>query len=343
MAKKFKKKLFKLVSNLKFSSEPKSPPLSEDIFDKRRDELQRQILSEDSLDARVKFWNLMKRTQNSDRSWLRFLNEVCSVSYVTVSPEKSSTLYIKDDSGSPVPLHLLLDPGVGLKTLITKEYDPENVEFFYSQATKHQNSPITIIDIGANIGLFSRQCIAKFGNRLEVLYAYEPDPAIFPVLKQNLSKIENVKLINSGIGDKAGELDFFIDTKHPSSSSLLKSSLPEEFYNVNKTTVNVLEANEEAIKWMSHNGVLLYKSDTQGYDLNIAVALGVTFFEKIDAALIEIFPYSDYMDSLLDKFKLIVDLFPNKASLQNPNKLLNTEQTLMEIKSGVGFDLILWR
>lgn len=310
----------------------------------RKEILQSKILRIDSLEKRKKLWRVLKRTQNSLYSWHRFLKEGCNVSYVVVKPVNDSIFYIEDDFKKPLSLSLPLDPGVGLKTLITKEYDPSNVEFFYDRSLKKPLAPITVIDVGANIGLFSRQCFTKFNKKLVSIHAYEPDPEIFLLLQKNLPKNNKVNLVNSAIGDKNETGDFFIDQNHPSSSSLLASSLPKKYYNAHKTTVEILSAKLESKKWLSKDSLIFYKSDTQGYDQTIAATLGIDFFKNVDAALIEVFfSYSKIEPKTLKSFRLILDLFPYKASLSQLEKLLTTEQIITRILSNEDFDLALWK
>lgn len=331
MFKKIKSKFRKLIFKIRGS-------LRETAY------LQAEIFNSNSLETRIKLWNLMKKTQKSKFSWLFFLKNVCSVSYVVVNPKKTDPLFLENDVNKSIPLYLLLDPGVGLKVLITKQYDQANINFFAAQLKKNKSAKVSIIDIGANIGMFSRQFIGQFKDRLDSIYVYEPDPAIFPILENNLQGIKKVNLFNAGIGDVSGNLDFYIDSDQPSSSSLLQTSLPKKYYNVKKTTVEIFSADNESKKWLQNDGLLFYKSDTQGYDLNIAIALGVEFFLKVHAGIIEIFPYSsDKEISNINIFSAIIDSFPYKAALDNPNKKLTTEETVAKIYSGNGFDLIFWR
>ncbi len=55
----------------------------------------------------------------------------------------------------------------------------------------------TILDGGANAGVFSRYC--KFVRPESKIIAVEPNPNTFEVLKTNLSKVSNVILLNKAI------------------------------------------------------------------------------------------------------------------------------------------------
>ena len=64
-----------------------------------------------------------------------------------------------------------------------------------------------VLDIGANIGAFTLP-LAKFVGAEGRVIAFEPQPAIFGVLKTNceVNKLQNVVLMNSAVGDAGGEI-----------------------------------------------------------------------------------------------------------------------------------------
>lgn len=68
-----------------------------------------------------------------------------------------------------------------------------------------------ILDCGANIGLsviYFKKLYPK-----AVITAFEPDKAIFQILKQNMHafSLNDVELIEKGVSDKLGSVDFFSD------------------------------------------------------------------------------------------------------------------------------------
>jgi predicted RNA methylase len=62
------------------------------------------------------------------------------------------------------------------------------------------------VDIGVNVGFFSRQIARRF-PRVKIL-AFEPDPRIYPLLKRNLNYYSNCTLLQVGLGATDGMLDF---------------------------------------------------------------------------------------------------------------------------------------
>ena len=60
-----------------------------------------------------------------------------------------------------------------------------------------------IFDIGSNIGAFTIPFAKKVGENGEV-FAFEPQPFIFNLLKHNvkLNKLKNVNLFKNGVGER---------------------------------------------------------------------------------------------------------------------------------------------
>lgn len=65
----------------------------------------------------------------------------------------------------------------------------------------------TLLDVGANIGIFTRYIASKVSDL--TIHAFEPVPAIFEVLNGNTEHLgEKVKIHNIGLGDKEHEIEF---------------------------------------------------------------------------------------------------------------------------------------
>lgn len=62
-----------------------------------------------------------------------------------------------------------------------------------------------IIDIGANVGEFTRAC-ARRGARV---FAFEPDPAVFACLQHNVAEFSGVRTFERALWSERAELEFF--------------------------------------------------------------------------------------------------------------------------------------
>ncbi|WP_395338232.1 FkbM family methyltransferase [Ningiella sp. W23] len=64
----------------------------------------------------------------------------------------------------------------------------------------------TVLDIGANIGMFSLYALNQAEN--VKIYAFEPSPKVADCLRANLRNRGDVTVVNSGVAEKSGEAEF---------------------------------------------------------------------------------------------------------------------------------------
>ena len=123
-----------------------------------------------------------------------------------------------------------------------------------------------LIDIGANIGLFSRQVALRYACVDRVL-CVEADPANFRALRYNLAGFgpERCALWNVALSDADGEMRFFRDRENLGNYSLNDDAMRDRPFET--IVIRVAETGE----WMRRNiaapeHLLVWKSDTQGHD-----------------------------------------------------------------------------
>jgi FkbM family methyltransferase len=71
----------------------------------------------------------------------------------------------------------------------------------------------TIVDVGANVGHFTR--LSKLLFPYSTVYSIEPVPIVFECLKRNVKEFENVHIYNMAISDVSGTLSMAIDMINP--------------------------------------------------------------------------------------------------------------------------------
>jgi len=288
------------------------------------------------------YWNYCKAHRTDKNFWLTIF-DVAGVTEITILPPENSSLQLFNDQGQNVPLIVTMDNGVGLKYLVTGAYDPATVNFFGYVLRENPSEKFTAIDVGSNLGLFSRHLLNNFGDQITLLYAYEPDKNIARICDYNLAGwSDDVKVHAVGLGENAGEATFYFDEKHPSSSSLDKEALPDEFYSVDQTEVDILSAASESEKWLSFGDGrrILYKSDTQGFDEKIFLNLDNKVYDKIAAGLLEIFPRDrkeEDVVNLLSVLKRYDRLFILRHG--NTKALISLDELRNELLSSSGFDI----
>lgn len=94
----------------------------------------------------------------------------------------------------------------------------EHIDGYFNEYISIKNNA-TIIDIGANIGIFGLELSKRYKNIN--IFAFEPIEDIYKVLKRNsiLSKNKNFRAYNYGISDRNGEEEFNYFPNSPALSS----------------------------------------------------------------------------------------------------------------------------
>lgn len=73
---------------------------------------------------------------------------------------------------------------------------------------KHIKKGAVVLDIGANIGFYTKILSALVGSTGKV-YAFEPDKTNFSHLKNNAGKLVNVEFFNKAVSDKTGKITLY--------------------------------------------------------------------------------------------------------------------------------------
>jgi FkbM family methyltransferase len=207
--------------------------------------------------------------------------------------------------------------------------------------------PITLIDIGANMGLFSRQLLIAIPSIAEV-YAYEPERENFACLSHNLAPFDcKVNTIEAAISDSIGQADFYIDPTNSGNYSLAASAMPPSHTKIVVKTVNA--SNESAV-WLEGQNCIFYKSDTEGLDEWVATLIRPEFWRRVFAGMIELWNIAKKPPLNSAALSFMLDNFPNKVFLANADTkvsqvAVSTADILNYISSGAQphRDLAFWR
>ena len=174
--------------------------------------------------------------------------------------------------------------------------------------------PITLIDIGANMGLFSRQLLIAIGAIAKV-YAYEPERENFACLSHNLAPFDGEKsMIEAAISDRSSEAEFYLDPTNSGNYSLAVSAMPPSY---TKVLVRTLNASTECLAWLEGQNRIFYKSDTEGLDEWVATLIRPEFWPRVFAGMIELWNIAKKPSLDSEAFSFMLDSFPNKVFLAN--------------------------
>ncbi|HSR40112.1 MAG TPA: FkbM family methyltransferase [Phnomibacter sp.] len=152
--------------------------------------------------------------------------------------------------------------------------------------SKHLKSGATVLDIGANIGMFSTWIANHFPN--QPIVAYEPLPGNVEYLRRNLlspkSVFTNCVVAEKAVtGKRAESVTFFCNKEKPQSDS---ASAIQGFYN-NYDSIEVPAISLSEIISQTANRIGLIKIDCEGSEYDILYNTPASDFAKVDTMIIE--------------------------------------------------------
>ena len=144
-----------------------------------------------------------------------------------------------------------------------------------------------VLDIGANIGLFSRQVLRMFGNIAEC-HCVEPDPGNYEALRFNLATSRDVAVTTYpvGLGTADGTVTFFRDSENCGNHSLHIDAMRARPFT--ETSVEMREAGSWLEAHLAGEAPILWKSDTQGSDEAILSATPWPVWRRVEIAIVEL-------------------------------------------------------
>lgn len=201
-----------------------------------------------------------------------------------------------------------------------------------------------LVDVGANAGLIARQALLNISS-IVAARCYEPDPTNYSCLKHNLDFHPNAICRNIALGNRKGEMEFFLDNTNSGNFSLVQSAMASHSFT--KEVVDVEDANQvfnELELHLDPDWRLIYKSDTQGLDELIVSSIDSSFWSRVDVVLIEIYrikkPEFD-----LERFRSFLEGFRNR-SLEGIGEGLSVDEIMAFVDASPDnsfCDLVLWR
>lgn len=76
----------------------------------------------------------------------------------------------------------------------------------------------TLVYVGANAGRGLYNTLTNSSIRFDKIYAFEPDPEIYKILKENFKNFPNVNVINAGCSNQSGIKTLYVTENRVSSS-----------------------------------------------------------------------------------------------------------------------------
>ena len=218
-------------------------------------------------------------------------------------------------------------------------WQPEELQFMAHRID--ENESYLMLDIGANIGLFTRQMLKAFPY-IERAICIEPAPGNFQCLQFNLNNIGtmDVKLFNFALGPIDSTMTFYQEISNMGNYSLNAAAMRGAPSQVIAVPV------ASASRWMSENVTVrdsvIWKSDTQGYDEIIIVETPWRIWRRVKLAIIELWRIEkpDF-----DRAAFLEKISDFKYMSIGINNVVRPEEVMNFIDSIDGHyeDLYLWR
>lgn len=170
---------------------------------------------------------------------------------------------------------------------------------------RNHNGPLNVLDIGANIGLFS--IYMKLIDPDCTIYCYEPVNNTYSLLQENIKNINNIHTFHYGLFNENTTAEINIHSMNTGQNSL-KLKNPEH----NQTeTIQLRDAGEENDRLGIDNFDIL-KVDTEGCEVEILESLG----ERLSNIAYVILEYHSEEDRRrLDKLLVDFTLFANRMDI----------------------------
>jgi FkbM family methyltransferase len=252
--------------------------------------------------------------------------ENLSIKKLAIELEKNCLLGKKKDK-----IYLIPDEIVTPYVLKNACWDYEIIQFIKRKIKNNNN---IFMDIGANVGLITKQLLTS-NIKIKKFLCFEPDKNAFECLEKNLAKKNNVSSYNFGLGLKRKNLKLYKNQMNSGDNSFIRKNKIYEICKINNINF-FLKKNYKII----NNNCLIYKSDTQGMDEELFIGIQDKYFEKIKIAIIEITNHK-FIKENNKKFFLRIKLF-NKIYDKKLNKI-SINQISNKIKNKEEFDLLMSR
>ena len=192
---------------------------------------------------------------------------------------------------------------------------------FIKKNIKYKNN--YFFDIGANVGLISRQ-LQKLDLNIKNYFCFEPEKNNFNILSKNLIN-KKTYLYNFGLASKNKKTKIFVNKLNKSDNSIYLNNYVGTKNNLSKIILkdsNIVFKKIIDDKKINH---IIYKSDTQGMDEEIFLNLDCEIIDKIYLLILEISNFK-FISKNLDKF---LDNLKNFRFISTENQ---SDITLDELK-----------
>jgi FkbM family methyltransferase len=177
---------------------------------------------------------------------------------------------------------MFLDEQDSLELSIYKVFEPAEGRFLMNQISEGSS----VVDIGANIGYYTLQFARKVGSRGHV-YAFEPDPQNFVLLKKNIevNGYKNVTPVQMAVSDVSGVTRLYLSTENKGDHRIFESDESRSSVEIQSTLLDDYFRGSE-------NKIDLIKMDVQGAEYRALMGMQGVLSRNPGIVLVtEFWPY----------------------------------------------------
>lgn len=270
---------------------------------------------------------------------VKMLRQYCQATSIDFVPRVGSALRVA--SSPNATLRLPLDSVIAPPVLVEHAWDTATVRLV-RQLIEGRIKTMTLVDVGANVGLFSRQLL-NISPEIRQAFVYEPHPGNFLCLLHNLTMFSNVRAFNDALGVTEGMMTFYLDPNNFGNYSINQAAMPvgQQCLTI---PVSVRAVSQEAKQWVSADLPIFYKSDTQGHDELLATSIDPSFWGRVFAGVLETWSI-DKPTYSRESLARMMDEFPNKRFVQDIDTPVGTSEILeyAECRDGTFKDVLFWK
>ena len=178
----------------------------------------------------------------------------------------------------------------------------KNIFYDHEYSIKRQflpSTPITVVDIGANVGLFT--LYMHLTQSVDTIHCFEPSPASLELLRHNTAGLNNIHVHPHGLSNRDGNAVLMLHPQNTGQNTILKESVDGA-----ETVVVRISDSCRAFNHLGLGYVDVLKIDTEGSEVPILESLSARL-GYVGIILLEYHSESDRrnIDQMLSRFKLI--------------------------------------
>lgn len=191
-----------------------------------------------------------------------------------------------------------------INTILNEQINRDKIYDFFFDGKKD----LTILDAGANVGIFSVFCSPSS----RVVYAVEPTPSHYQVLTEVVKPFNNIVTMNYAVWNKDENINFYIVDHNTTSNSAI-SPTHNSIKVTGKTIPTIIQ--EQKIQHLD-----LIKMDIEGSEFAIINDELLSFlYPIVDNWFLEVHTYQQYCNTFDECRKNMIDLF-SRNNYKTENK-----------------------